>query len=101
MADTADPGARSMADISTEHLVEFFDRQVEKLVEAGVPPDRLAHALKVAVVRAENLYAPVLRPADKVSAALDRLRAAAEANLPDSGYAGPERRRPGRPWSGK
>ena len=35
------------ADITAEQLVEFFERMVQKLVEQGVPAERIADALSV------------------------------------------------------
>ena len=46
----------SLQDVSIEHLIRFFDRQVEKLVEGGVPVDRVADALKMAAIRTEILH---------------------------------------------
>lgn len=43
-------------DISLKTLMKFFDEQVEKLVECGVPPDRVADALKMVVIRTEILH---------------------------------------------
>jgi hypothetical protein len=85
MADAADPANRSCerndeltihpGDFTTEHLIEFFDDVADKLVRAGVRPERLVDALKLVAIRTE-----ILR----------RERA----------YVGPERRGPGRPWAG-
>ena len=43
-------------DVSLETLTTFFDEQVEKLVNRGVPPDRVADALKMVVIRTELLH---------------------------------------------
>jgi len=40
------------ADITAEQLVEFFERMVQRLVEQGVPAERVADALSVMSVRA-------------------------------------------------
>ena len=93
MADTADPAAPRTSEISVEHLIEFFESAVVKLADAGVPAEDLVAALKVALARAENLLAPP----DKLTAVLERIRAATSA-IPEREYAGPERRGPGRPW---
>src|SRR4051812_32918021 len=98
MADTADPEGRG--DISIEHLIEHFDLQVEKLVEAGVPPERIADALKVSAVRTGNLYVPI----GTINAAAERLKRVADGKIAkteerSAPHAGPERRGPGRPWS--
>ncbi len=93
MADTADPAAARASEISVEHLIEFFESAVVKLTDAGVPAENLVDALRVALARAENLLAPP----DKLTAVLERLRAATGASL-EGEYAGPERRGPGRPW---
>jgi hypothetical protein len=39
-----------------EHLIEYFDRHVEMLINEGVPPDRIAEALRLTTVRVEILY---------------------------------------------
>ena len=84
MADAADPANRAderqsdfvrPSDFTTEHLIEFFDEVAGKLVRAGVPSERLVDALKLVAIRTE-----ILRR--------------------ERGYAGPERRGPGRPWAG-
>jgi hypothetical protein len=93
MADSADPAAPRVGEISVEHLIGFFESAVVKLTDAGVPPENLVDALRVALDCAENLLAPP----DKLTAVLERLRAVTEAS-PESEYAGPERRGPGRPW---
>ena len=47
------------ADITAEQLVEFFERMVQKLVEQGVPAERIADALSVMSVRAGVRYGVV------------------------------------------
>ena len=80
-ADPAHPAAERQDDLvcpsefTTEHLIEFFDEVAGKLVRAGVRSERLVDALKLVAIRTE-----ILRH--------------------ERGYAGPERRGPGRPWSG-
>ena len=69
------------ADYSVEVLIDFWDRQVRKLVEAGIPADRIANSLWVAGSHAETLCAS------------DPNQAEEEAG------GRPERRGPGRPWS--
>jgi hypothetical protein len=49
-------GEGRFRDVSLETLIEFFDEQVEKLVKCGVPPDRVADALKMTVIRTEILH---------------------------------------------
>jgi hypothetical protein len=93
MADTADPAGQRANDISVEHLIEFFESAVVKLTDAGVPPENLVDALRVALDCAENLLAPP----DKLAAVLERLRAVTGESS-EGEYAGPERRGPGRPW---
>jgi hypothetical protein len=39
-----------------EHLIEYFDWHVEVLITEGVPPDRIAEALRLATVRVEILH---------------------------------------------
>jgi hypothetical protein len=39
-----------------EHLVEYFDRHVEVLIKEGVPPDRIAEALKLTTIRVVILH---------------------------------------------
>ena len=39
-----------------EHLIEYFDRQVEMLLSEGVPSDRIAEALRLTTVRVEILH---------------------------------------------
>ena len=56
MSDAADPADRRLRDVSLETLIKFLDEQVEKLVDCGVPPDRLADALKMAAIRTELLH---------------------------------------------
>ncbi len=93
MADTADPAAPRPSGIALEQLIEFFESAVVKLTDAGVPAENIVDALRVALARAENLLAPP----DKLTAVLERLRAAT-GESPKGEYAGPERRGPGRPW---
>jgi hypothetical protein len=64
------------ADITAEQLVEFFERMVQKLVEQGVPAERIADALSVMSVRAGVRYG-VVGPS-KLTAAAERLRVASE-----------------------
>jgi len=64
------------ADITAEQLVEFFERMVQKLVEQGVPAERIADALSVMSVRAGVRYG-VVGPS-KLTAAVERLRVASE-----------------------
>ena len=45
-----------LQDVSLETLIKFFDEQVEKLMERGVPSDRLADALKMVAIRTELLH---------------------------------------------
>lgn len=52
--DEFDP-ARS-GDFSVEVLIEFFDRQLERLVGFGVAPDRIADAMIIIATRAEILH---------------------------------------------
>ena len=95
MADSADPANRP--NFTHEQLVAFFGRAVEKLVAAGVPPDLLVSALKQAATDAEILHSKSQR---KLDVAAQRLQAVAEAGLrEEGGYAGPDRRGPGRPWA--
>ncbi len=83
MADAADPASRcyadddvpSAGDFTLDQLIAFFDDAAWKLVSAGVPAERLADALKIVATRTE-----ILRR--------------------EGSYSGPERRGPGRPWSG-
>jgi hypothetical protein len=44
------------ANITVETLIEFFEQQVRKLVEGGVPADRVAEALSATSVRAGVHY---------------------------------------------
>jgi hypothetical protein len=39
-----------------EYLIEYFDRHVEMLINEGVPPDRIAEALRLTTIRVEILY---------------------------------------------
>ena len=64
------------ADITAEQLVEFFERMVQKLVEQGVPAERIADALSVMSVRAGVRYSVVGQ--SKLTVAVERLRAASE-----------------------
>jgi hypothetical protein len=76
-------------------LIDLLDKLTERLVGAGVEPERVADAYKIAAARAEYRSSPA-----SVRDAAERVRAAAEASLSGKGaYSGPERRRPGRPWS--
>ncbi len=82
MADAADPARRRAnddaplaGDFTLDQLIDFFDDAAWKLVSAGVPAERLADALKIVATRTE-----ILRR--------------------EQSYSGPERRGPGRPWSG-
>ena len=47
--------ARSRTSL-IEHLIKYFDRHVEMLIDEGVPPDRIAEALRLTTVRVEILY---------------------------------------------
>ncbi len=95
------------ADFSVEVLIEFWDRQVRKLVEAGIPADRIANSLWVVGSHAETIHAS--DPKQKPTATTERMCAAAQPDNPDEEAtvdqtgeeAGgrPERRGPGRPWS--
>src|SRR4051794_34547865 len=89
-----------------ESLIEVFDGYVRELVDAGVPPDRIAEALKVAAVRARPL--PRADPIQTLLGAAERLQAVASGNVPgevvgppavQEAKGRPERRGPGRPWS--
>ncbi len=94
------------ADFSVEVLIEFWDRQVRKLVEAGIPADRIANSLWVVGSHAETIHAsdPKQKPTTT-----ERMRDAAQLDHPDDETAvdqagdeaggRPERRGPGRPWS--
>ncbi len=62
------------ANITVETLIEFFEQQVRKLVEGGVPADRVAEALSVAGIRAGIHYG--LEGQGKLTAAAERLRVA-------------------------
>ena len=64
------------ANINVETLIEFFEQQVCKLVEGGVPADRVAEALSVAGIRAGIHYG--LEGQSKLTAAAERLRVASE-----------------------
>ena len=95
MADTVDPGRPR--HLSLQEVIDVLDQLTERLVGEGIEPERVADAYKIAAFRAETLHRPRAHP---VSAAADRVRIAAEASLTDkAAYSGPERRRPGRPWS--
>ena len=95
MADTVDPGRPR--HLSLQEVIDVLDQLTERLIGDGVEPERVADAYKIAAFRAETLHRPRAHP---VSAAAERVRTVAEAGLrKDAGYSGPERRRPGRPWS--
>ena len=64
------------ADITAEHLIEFFERMVQRLVEQGVAAERIAEALSVMSVRAGVRYGVVSQ--SKLTAASERLRVASE-----------------------
>src|SRR6185503_3736478 len=64
------------ANITVEHMIEFFEQQVRKLVEGGVPADRVAEALSATSVRAGVHYG--LEGHSKLTAAAERLRVASE-----------------------
>jgi hypothetical protein len=66
-------------DVSIETLTTFFDGQVEKLVNRGVPPDRVVDALKLVVIRTEILH--YVAALDTLSAVANRgdLRHGADA----------------------
>ena len=49
-------GPRRQASL-IEHLVEYFDRHVQVLIKEGVPPDRIAEALKLTTIRVVILHA--------------------------------------------
>ena len=68
------------ADITAEQLVEFFERVVQKLVEQGVPAERITDALSVMSVRAGVRYGVVSQ--SKLTAAAERLRVASEHARP-------------------
>lgn len=48
-----------------EHLVEYFDRHVEVLIKEGVPPDRIAEALKLTTIRVVILDAGAMEIGEK------------------------------------
>ena len=50
------PSAARRRDSLIEHLIEYFDRHVEMLLEEGVPSDRIAEALRLTTVRVEILH---------------------------------------------
>ena len=71
------------ADITAEHLIELFERMVQRLVEQGVPAERIADALSVMSVRAGVRYG-VVGPS-KLTA--ERLRVASEHARPPDPWA--------------
>lgn len=76
-------------------LIDLFDHQVQKLVEAGVPASSIADALKVVATRTEILHGGI-DSRDKLATVAERLRRLSPEVEP---YTGSERRGPGRPWS--
>ncbi len=59
-------------------LIDLFDNQVEKLVEAGVPPDSIADALKVVATRTQLLHGASADSLRKLGAVANRLKALAD-----------------------
>ena len=68
--------ARTRTNFTVETLIELFEQQVRKLVDGGVPADRVAEALSVTSVRAGIHYG--LEGQSKLTAAAERLRIASE-----------------------
>ena len=83
-------------EVTVDVLIRLWDGYVQKLLGAGVAANLVAESLWAAGSRAEFLHA--------TGSALEKLEAAAERleylTGEDGGYSGPERRGPGRPWSG-
>jgi hypothetical protein len=50
------PGLSRPQTSLIELLMEYFDRHVEMLIAEGVPPDRIAEALKLTIIRAVILH---------------------------------------------
>lgn len=63
---------RNCVDITIAALIEFFEDQVRKLANAGVPAEYASDALKVVALRAESLYGS--ESSRKLAAAAERLR---------------------------
>ena len=78
------------ANITVEHLIEFFEQQVRKLVEGGVPADRVAEALSATGVRAGVHYG--LEGQSKLTAAAERLRVASERTRAQPAQKDPKQR---------
>ncbi len=61
-------GSTKASDVTVEALIDIWDRLAKKLVNAGLPADRVANSLWVTAA----LYAS--DPAKKLSAAAQRMR---------------------------
>ena len=83
-------------EVTVEVLISLWDGYVQKLLGAGVAANLVAESLWAAGSRAESLHATG-SALEKLEAAADRLE---NVTGDHCGYSGPERRGPGRPWSG-
>ncbi len=77
------------SDIPVEAIAEYLEGQARKMVEGGIPAERVADAVKLAALRVQALYSapeatkvPLDPPPDapRFAAVLERLQA--EAGLP-------------------
>jgi hypothetical protein len=66
-----------------ELLMEYFDRHVEVLLREGVPPDRIAEALKLTIIRVIILHAGAID--EDLDAGMRNLRHPARPNRPEYG----------------
>ena len=83
----------------TQVLVDYFDVAVNQLLEVGYPAHAIIDALKVVTTRTELLHGGArVDGLKRLGTVADRLKALAVKDDPASGYDGPERRGPGRPW---
>ncbi len=53
--DRNSSGSPTLADLTVEELVEYWNRQARKLAEAGVPWERIAESMTIAGLNAEKV----------------------------------------------
>ena len=96
------------SDIPVEAISDYLEDIVRKLIQGGIPAERVVDAVKLTAVRVQPLW-PVSRPeptkaaappsdAPTFAAVLERLQAQAKPDTPEQVEDRTERRKAGRPW---
>ena len=97
------------SDIPAEAISDYLESLACKMVEGGIPADRVISAMNLTALRVHGRYSASIAEPTKVSldfppdvprfaAVLERLQAQANPEAPEQVQDRPERRKAGRPW---